>query len=133
MIEDVDSRLAAWAERAAGPGVQVSLRAPADSNDGVGVSVFLIELAAQPPLRGERSAPLQLALRYLVTAWAGEPAAEHAVLGRLVFEAMEEEDSRSSWRPSPRRRGRRSARRREPPSCSRYRCSGRSGAGCAVR
>jgi Pvc16 N-terminal domain len=92
MIEDVDSRLAAWAERIAGPGARVSLRAPADGNEGSGVSVFLMELAAQPPLRGEQRTPLQLALRYLVTAWAGEPSAEHALLGGLVMAAMEEED-----------------------------------------
>src|SRR5262249_33830852 len=38
-----------------------------------------------------RRAPVQLALRYLVTTWGDDPLAEHRLLGTLVAAAMQEE------------------------------------------
>jgi hypothetical protein len=55
------------------------------------VSLFLMDLVSQQPMRGQERAPLQLALRYLVTAWAADPVAEHRLLGALVAAAMQEE------------------------------------------
>jgi hypothetical protein len=91
LIEEADARLTEWVGAVAGPGVQVALTAPADEHSGAGVSLFLMDLASQQPMRGQARAPLQLALRYLVTAWAEGPVAEHRLLGALVAAAMQEE------------------------------------------
>jgi hypothetical protein len=91
VIEEADARLTDWVGVVAGPGVQVALTAPADEHGGAGVSLFLMDLASQQPMRGQQRAPLQLALRYLVTAWAEDPLAEHRLLGALVAAAMQEE------------------------------------------
>jgi hypothetical protein len=91
VIEEADARLTDWVGVVAGPGVQVALTAPADEHGGAGVSLFLMDLASQQPMRGQERAPLQLALRYLVTAWAEDPLAEHRLLGALVAAAMQEE------------------------------------------
>jgi hypothetical protein len=91
VIEGADVRLADWAGAVAGTGVEVALTAPANGRSGAGVSLFLMDMVSLQPMRGQRRAPLQLALRYLVTAWAGDPAAEHRLLGQLVAAAMQEE------------------------------------------
>jgi len=91
VIEQADARLTDWVGAVAGPGVQVALTAPADGHSGSGVSLFLMDLVSLPPMRGQRRAPLQLALRYLVTAWAEDPVAEHRLLGAVVAAAMQEE------------------------------------------
>jgi hypothetical protein len=91
VIEQADARLADWVGAVAGAEVQVALTAPADEHRGAGVSLFLMDLVSLPPMRGQRRAPLQLALRYLVTAWAEDAAAEHRLLGQVVAAAMQEE------------------------------------------
>ena len=101
VIEQADARLTEWVAAIVGPDVQVALTAPVDDHQGEGVSVFLIELASRPPMRGQRRAPLQLALRYLVTAWARDPAAEHRLLGALVAAAMQEEGFEVLLTPLP--------------------------------
>jgi hypothetical protein len=106
VIEQIDRRLQQWVENlfatepeaaAAGRGAETgrvpvgfSLGPPRRAPDGAGVSCYLFELCDAPPARGPQRAPLQLALRYLVTTWAQEPAAAHRLLGRLVFAAMGE-------------------------------------------
>src|SRR5919198_2680891 len=92
MIEEADRRLSGWVADVVGEGFTVTLDPPTNSGTGAGVSIFLLDLAALPPLRGERRAPLQMALNYLVTVWAGTAADQHRLLDRLVTAAMQVED-----------------------------------------
>jgi hypothetical protein len=101
VIEQADARLADWAGAVAGPGVHVALTAPRDGTSGSGVSLFLIDLVSLPPMRGQRRAPLQLALRYLVTAWADDVHSEHRLLDALVAAAMQEEGLEVVLEPTP--------------------------------
>jgi hypothetical protein len=91
VIEQADARLVEWAGKVVDSSAVVSLGRPGDANKGSGVSLFLMELVSQPPMRGDRRAPLQLGLRYLVTTWADDPGAEHRLLGELVAAAMQED------------------------------------------
>ncbi|HXM54667.1 MAG TPA: hypothetical protein VOB72_04695, partial [Candidatus Dormibacteraeota bacterium] len=61
MVEQADARLSEWVRTVVGPDIPVTLAAPVDDQDGSGVSLFLMDLVALPPLRGERRAPLQAA------------------------------------------------------------------------
>jgi Pvc16 N-terminal domain len=101
VIEQADARLAEWVGAVAGPGVKVALTAPSDGRSGAGVSLFLMDIASRPPMRGQRRAPLQLVLRYLVSAWADDPVAEHRLLGDLVAAAMQEEAFEVVLAPTP--------------------------------
>ena len=87
MIDQVDGRLRDWVITVLGD-VTVSLRPPGAETAGQGVSLYLLELVDDPPLRGQQPPPLQLALRYLVTTWSEEAAEAHRLLGQLAFEAM---------------------------------------------
>jgi hypothetical protein len=91
VIEEADARLQQWARGVLETSASVSLARPGDANKGTGASLFLMELVAMPPMRGDRRPPLQLALRYLVTAWGDDAGAEHRVLGALVGAAMQED------------------------------------------
>jgi len=101
VIEQADRRLTEWVSTVAGPDVRVVLTAPSDEHQGTGVSLFLMDLVSLPPMRGERRAPLQMALRFVVTAWAEEPLAEHRLLGALVAAAMQEEGFEVQLTPLP--------------------------------
>jgi hypothetical protein len=92
LIEHVDARLQQWAGTVVGPSVEVSLSPPRNDPKDSGVSLFLMEMVGQPPMRGAQRSPLQFAVRYLVTVWAGDPVAEHRLLGDLVVAAMQVED-----------------------------------------
>lgn len=91
MIDEIDQRLKEWMESVM-EGITVSLAPPADAQSGSGVSIYLLQLAEKPPARTVDRAPLQLALRYLVTTWADEPEEAHRLLGELVFAAMETDE-----------------------------------------
>lgn len=79
------------------PGIAPSSLAPsaesADVDDAQrperGVSVYLLELIPAPPGGSARRLPLQLCLRYLVTAWANTLDEANRMLGQLAFAAME--------------------------------------------
>jgi hypothetical protein len=101
VIERADTRLADWVGGVVGTGVEVALAAPGDGRAGSGISLFLMDLVSLPAMRGERRTPLQLALRYLVTAWGEDPPGEHRLLGTLVAAAMEEEDFDVQLAPLP--------------------------------
>jgi hypothetical protein len=94
MIDAVDRELLEWLQGAA-PKTAVSLAAPpAAAPEQPAVSCYLLELAAAPPARGMSGAgraPLQLALRYLVSVSAASPVEAHRVFGPLVFAALERE------------------------------------------
>lgn len=90
MIDAVDQRMKAWVSEVIGE-ISVSLLPPARSQ-GKSVGLYLLELRDRPPLRGGSRAPLQFALRYLVTSNAEDPEEAHRALGQLLFAAMENPD-----------------------------------------
>ena len=94
MIDEIDRRLTTWIQETLGD-IQVSLEPPRrDQSDGdtpgPGVGLYLLSLAEEPPLRSTKPAPLQLSLRYLVTAWAPDVMVAHRLLGELAFAAMDD-------------------------------------------
>ena len=89
MIDEVDRRLKDWVGSVL-EGVEVSLGAPNGRKPGRGIGLYLMELKDKPPFRNAKRPPLQLTLRYLVTAWADQPEDAHRLLGQLVFAAMED-------------------------------------------
>lgn len=91
MIDEVDERLERWAENVLGVGI-VSLTLPDPATSGRSVSVYLLDLVQGPPARGVPQPYLDLTLRYLVTAWAPQPADSHRLLGDLLFAAAADPD-----------------------------------------
>lgn len=91
MIDQVDRRLRDWTQSTL-PDAEVTFGAPLDAKEGTGVSLYLFDLINNPPARGTRRPPLQVALRYLVTSWAEEPHKAHRLLGDLMFAAMDNPD-----------------------------------------
>jgi hypothetical protein len=89
VIERVDEQLKSWVEQVLGS-ISVSLDRPGSQQSDRGVCLYLLELIDAPPLRNTTRPPLQLKLRYLVTAWAETPEDAHHLLGTLAFAAMEE-------------------------------------------
>ncbi len=98
MIEDVEGRLKAWVAGVLGD-VTMSLEAPGNAATGRGVSLYLLDLAARPPVPGTGRAPLQLTLRYLVTSWADDPTEAHLLLEQLAFAAMDSPDFEVELQP----------------------------------
>jgi hypothetical protein len=88
MIDQVDGRLQDWIGTVL-TGTTVSLAAPTGTETGRGIGLYLMELIRTPPPRGDRRPPLQITLRYIVTAWAEQSEEAHRILGELVFAAME--------------------------------------------
>jgi hypothetical protein len=91
MIDDVDARLTTWISGVL-PNVAVLLDMPTKPPDSDSVSVHLLELEDAPPARGIERSPLQVGLRYLVTAWSDDPSVAHRLLGQLLFAAMDAPD-----------------------------------------
>lgn len=99
MIQEMDQRLTAWVESVLGS-VPLFLDPPTLTFQH-GIGLYLLELVGSPPPRTSHRPPLQLLLRYLVTAWAEEPEAAHRLLGDLVFAAMESEAFTVDLAPLP--------------------------------
>jgi hypothetical protein len=89
--ETAEDRLRSWI-CSVDPDARVSLEAPGEQREGRGVSVYLLDIAPQPPARGAARPPLQLWLRYLVTTWAEDPSAANRLLVELAYAAMEQTD-----------------------------------------
>lgn len=100
VIDEVDGRLKAWVETVLGQ-APVTFAPPADARPEAGISLYLIELLAAPAGRAETHRTHELSLRYLVTAWADEPAEAHRLLGTLVFAAMEDAELEVEIEPLP--------------------------------
>jgi hypothetical protein len=98
VIEEVEARVRAWLAEAVA-GADIWLDPPRAGEQRKGVGLYLLELAEAPPPRGGSPAPLQVHLRYLVTAWAASPEAEHKLLGDLVFAALARADVEVAFRP----------------------------------
>lgn len=88
MIDVADEILQSWVSTVL-EGVSVSLNAPKNEQTGSGVNLYLFGISAMPPLRTTKRPPLQVALNYLVSAWAQEIKEAHQILGKLLFAAME--------------------------------------------
>lgn len=88
MIEATDQSLKEWIGTVV-QGADVRLTPPVDSGDSRVVSLYLMDLLPAPRASTSRRLPLQISLRYLVTAWDENPEDAHRVLGDLVFAAME--------------------------------------------
>ena len=88
MIDEIDQELIEWVGTVL-KGENVSLSKPTLSEKGRGIGLYLMELNPIPKVREREGETLQCSLRYLVTAWAEEPAQAHQLLGKLVFAAME--------------------------------------------
>lgn len=101
MIHEVDARLKDWVGKVLRD-APVSFAPPNNQLKGSGVSLYLLRLTELPPARGGKPRPpLQLSLRYLVTAWAEEQESAHRMLGELVFAAMEHEEFEVEFDPAP--------------------------------
>ncbi len=100
MIDQTDKRLVDWAASVA-EGATISLSPPDNSHTGRGIRLYLFDFIPQPPSGNARRLPLQLALRYLVTTWAGTPEEAHRLLGNLVFAAMESPEVQVELEPFP--------------------------------
>lgn len=90
MIDEMDRSLREWIGTVLGE-TPVSLGPPAGEKED-GVKLYLLDLLEGPAPRERRSQPLQLKLRYLVTATAEEPEEAHRRLGELAFAALESPD-----------------------------------------
>jgi hypothetical protein len=89
VIDVVDRRLKAWVTSVV-EGIEVCLTQPSASKGKPSVGLYLLDLLRTAPSASpERRLPLQLSLRYLVTAWADSPEEAHGLLGTVVFAAME--------------------------------------------
>ena len=85
-IDEVDDQIRLWVE-AVLPAVRISFQTPDKTRDGI--NIYLKSLApAPPPARGPGRPPLQLILRYLITAHAESAASAHRWLSDLVFAAL---------------------------------------------
>jgi len=99
LIEVIDGRLKDWVNSVL-ENILVSFRTPG-SETGESIGMYLMELREKkPPSTGTRP-PLQISLRYLVTARADEPESAHSLLGRLVFAAMQNPEFTVQLEPVP--------------------------------
>jgi hypothetical protein len=87
MIEGIDEKLVEWVGALLGD-VEVSLGAPEEKKtDSIGL--YLTDILPSSPAHVARRPPLQVTVRYLITAWAERPIDAHRMLSRLLFAAME--------------------------------------------
>lgn len=101
MIEAIDQRLSEWVGSVLAEDIEVSLLPPARTGDKKIVGLYLKDILPSAPARGTRRPPLQVMLRYLVTAWSKSPEEAHQVLGRLLFAAMEHAEYEVDLEPIP--------------------------------
>jgi uncharacterized protein DUF4255 len=100
MADQLDERLRNWIANEI-EGAEISLAAPAKERPGRGVSLYLLELMPFPAPRTDKRPPLQLSLKYLVTAWSERPEDAHEILVHLMFAAMEDKDFQVDLEPIP--------------------------------
>ena len=91
MIEQIDQRLTNWIQSVVGD-VTVSFSPPNEDKQAAGVNLYLLEMVDSPPASGSQTAPLQFALRYLVTTWAEDSAESHRLLSELTFAALSDSE-----------------------------------------
>jgi len=90
MITEIAAGLRDWVVESLGDaGVTVSFEAPGKIAALPAVGLYLFEVVPVPLSRAERRPPLQLALHYLVTAWADHAERAHELLVKLMLRAMD--------------------------------------------
>jgi hypothetical protein len=89
MIDQVDQRLSQWVATIV-EDVPVTFAIPKDAQPGRGVSLYLCDMAGRPAARSERRPPLQILVRYVVSAWAEQAETAHRIVGELMFAAMQQ-------------------------------------------
>lgn len=100
MAFDFDDRMKDWIGSVI-PGAELSLDSPDGEKKGRGVGLYLLELVQAPPPSTTRRPPLQLALRYLITAWSDKSEDTHQMLVELMFAAMENTEFQVELEPIP--------------------------------
>lgn len=100
MIDEIDRHLSDWIGTVLKE-VEVSFAPPAREHEGSSVGLYLLDLAHIPVPRGKRRPPLQIRLRYLVTAQADDPQEAHRMLGELLIAALQESEFEVEQEPSP--------------------------------
>lgn len=100
MIRDADVGIRDWLAPAL-DGAAVSFEAPAAAPEGRGVSVHLLDLLDAPPPSGPDRSPVQVALRYLVTAWAPTAEERHDLLDATIVAAAEQPGVDLDLSPTP--------------------------------
>lgn len=98
LIDQIDQRLTEWVKRVTNT-VTITLTPPANSQTGQGISLYLMGIAPAYPAHNIGRPPLQITLRYLVTAWADKPEEAHRLLGQLAFAAMENSEFEIEFEP----------------------------------
>jgi hypothetical protein len=101
MIEAIDQRLSEWIGSVIAEDIEVSLLPPGHTGDKKIVGLYLKDILPSAPTRGTRRPPLQVLLRYLITAWSKSPKEAHHILGQLLFAAMEHADYEVDLEPIP--------------------------------
>lgn len=87
-LADLYRQLRGWVNEVTG-GVEVSLVPPSREVSGRFVGLYLTDLMQSPPPKsGSRLPPLQLSLRFLVTAFSEQPEEAHRILCALAFSAL---------------------------------------------
>lgn len=87
MIDQADATLVDWVKKTAGV-ADVRLGPPTDDGGADAAGLYLIEIRRRPQAAGQGVPPLQVSLRYLVTASGTDPEAAHRILGDLLFAAL---------------------------------------------
>jgi hypothetical protein len=100
MADPVDRQITDWAA-AVHPGLTCALAAPAAQNPGRGVSLYLMDVLHSPTHVTAKPSPLQLTLRYLVTAWAEAADDAHRLLADLAFSALANPEFQVEMDPVP--------------------------------
>lgn len=98
MIDAIDSRLRDWVSSIV-DGTATTFLAPCRDRKTAGVCLYLMELREKRSPSTLARPPLQIVLRYLVTAEAEDPLEAHRVLGDLAFAAMEHPDFQVALEP----------------------------------
>jgi hypothetical protein len=100
MIDEIDRHLSDWIGTVIKK-VEVSLGAPSTTRAGRNIGLYLLDLTHIPVPRGKRRPPIQLRLRYLVTAQAEDPYEEHQMLGDLLIAALKDPEFEVEQEPLP--------------------------------
>ena len=91
MIAQTDQRLLNWVGTLLD--VPVSLSPPQREDEESRISIFLLDFSQEPLPRGQGKPPLQLSLRYLISAGGRDVETVHERLWRLLVEAVRRSES----------------------------------------
>jgi len=101
MIDQFDEQVKNWILSVA-EGAEVSLAPPNGQKAGSGVGMYLIEVSkASLPHTMKLPAPIQLSLKYLITAWSDKPEDANQRLVQLMVAAIEKGDYEVESDPLP--------------------------------